>query len=138
MATALFSYPSSEEGFLFFVYIVGYQSMVMTGFVRRVCVCTWQGGRNLNGYTSLLLWNYFYLYFTSSFSCVFAFLSVLHGEMDIDIWSSASYKKHTKSWHSFLHSYLLSCYLEQQSIRKGWEQLMVLKTIGMSTAIVYK
>lgn len=38
MATALFSYPSSDEGFLFFVYIVGYQSMVMTGFVRRVCV----------------------------------------------------------------------------------------------------
>lgn len=33
-----FPIPSFEEGFLFFVYIVGYQSMVMTGFVRRACV----------------------------------------------------------------------------------------------------
>lgn len=30
--------------------------------------------------------------FILSFSCVFAFLSVLLGEMDIDFWSFASYK----------------------------------------------
>lgn len=39
MATALFFIPPHGKDFLFFYFIVGFQSMVMSGFVRRVCVC---------------------------------------------------------------------------------------------------
>ncbi|KAL7918717.1 hypothetical protein ACQKWADRAFT_232484 [Trichoderma austrokoningii] len=101
MATALFFlHHSSEEGIFCSFFLV---SMGMNRFIR--CVCTWQGGGDLNGNTSLLLWNYFYFYFYSQHLLLPFFL---HGEMDTGIWSSATY---TKAYEKLAFFFLFSCLL---------------------------
>jgi hypothetical protein len=65
---ALF-YPSSEEGVLFFSFLLflwwAINQWLRLGLLG-VCVYTWQGGRDLNGYKSLLLKHYFSFLFLSA------------------------------------------------------------------------
>jgi hypothetical protein len=71
------------RGFVLFFssfFMVGYQSMVTTGFVRRVCVYL-AGRERFEWVQEFIIKTLFFLsILIRSVSCIFAFFSVLHGE----------------------------------------------------------